>query len=177
MGLLEIAEPQRSSLADLKGRGKKKVRAPISRVGDAVKGTFQSWNNLLLEEFRLFNVEFAIECYSWRLIGINLSAYSHEPKQPASTFSAAFKYSKFCCVWWKFCVWTWDSYTYSTVMGSASSSQGQGEWTQCRTLELRQGKEARNRLGKEKKVCVSWWLLIPETEVVSFSLAYGLCLL
>ncbi|XP_005529195.1 PREDICTED: mitotic checkpoint serine/threonine-protein kinase BUB1 beta [Pseudopodoces humilis] len=37
MGLLEIAEPQRSSLADLKGRGKKKVRAPVSRVGDAVK--------------------------------------------------------------------------------------------------------------------------------------------
>uniref|UniRef100_H0ZA60 BUB1 mitotic checkpoint serine/threonine kinase B n=1 Tax=Taeniopygia guttata TaxID=59729 RepID=H0ZA60_TAEGU len=37
MGLLEIAEPQRSSLADLKGRGKKKVRAPISRVGDVVK--------------------------------------------------------------------------------------------------------------------------------------------
>ncbi|XP_064281701.1 mitotic checkpoint serine/threonine-protein kinase BUB1 beta isoform X5 [Passer domesticus] len=37
MGLLGIAEPQRSSLADLKGRGKKKVRAPISRVGDAVK--------------------------------------------------------------------------------------------------------------------------------------------
>ncbi|NXH01295.1 BUB1B kinase, partial [Loxia leucoptera] len=36
-GLLEIAEPQRSSLADLKGRGKKKVKAPISRVGDAVK--------------------------------------------------------------------------------------------------------------------------------------------
>ncbi|NXU92077.1 BUB1B kinase, partial [Xiphorhynchus elegans] len=36
-GLLEIAEPQRTSLADLKGRGKKKVRAPISRVGDAVK--------------------------------------------------------------------------------------------------------------------------------------------
>ncbi|XP_037994395.1 mitotic checkpoint serine/threonine-protein kinase BUB1 beta [Motacilla alba alba] len=39
MGLLEIAEPQRSSLADLKGRGKKKVRAPISRVGDALKVT------------------------------------------------------------------------------------------------------------------------------------------
>ncbi|KAJ7398576.1 Mitotic checkpoint serine/threonine-protein kinase BUB1 beta [Pitangus sulphuratus] len=38
-GLLEIAEPQRSSLADLKGKGKKKVRAPISRVGDAVKAT------------------------------------------------------------------------------------------------------------------------------------------
>uniref|UniRef100_A0A8C8RN64 BUB1 N-terminal domain-containing protein n=1 Tax=Pelusios castaneus TaxID=367368 RepID=A0A8C8RN64_9SAUR len=30
-------EPQRSSLAELKGRGKKKVRAPISRVGDALK--------------------------------------------------------------------------------------------------------------------------------------------
>ncbi|NXU49622.1 BUB1B kinase, partial [Turnix velox] len=37
--LLEAAEPQRSSLADLKGRGKKKVRAPISRVGDALKAT------------------------------------------------------------------------------------------------------------------------------------------
>ncbi|KFP96083.1 Mitotic checkpoint serine/threonine-protein kinase BUB1 beta, partial [Leptosomus discolor] len=31
MGLLGAAEPQRSSLADLKGRGKKKVKAPISR--------------------------------------------------------------------------------------------------------------------------------------------------
>jgi len=38
-GLLETEEPQRSTLADLKGRGKKKVRAPISRVGDALKGT------------------------------------------------------------------------------------------------------------------------------------------
>lgn len=38
-GLLGDVEPQRSSLADLKGRGKKKVRAPISRVGDALKGT------------------------------------------------------------------------------------------------------------------------------------------
>ncbi|NXS14187.1 BUB1B kinase, partial [Neodrepanis coruscans] len=38
-GLLEMAEPQRSSLADLKGRGKKKVRAPISRVGDALRAT------------------------------------------------------------------------------------------------------------------------------------------
>ncbi|NWV17241.1 BUB1B kinase, partial [Origma solitaria] len=37
MGLLEVAEPQRSSLADLKGRGKKTMRAPISRVGDAIK--------------------------------------------------------------------------------------------------------------------------------------------
>ncbi|KFP88080.1 Mitotic checkpoint serine/threonine-protein kinase BUB1 beta, partial [Apaloderma vittatum] len=38
-GLLEAAEPQRNTLADLKGRGKKKVRAPISRVGDALKAT------------------------------------------------------------------------------------------------------------------------------------------
>ncbi|XP_009080371.1 PREDICTED: mitotic checkpoint serine/threonine-protein kinase BUB1 beta [Acanthisitta chloris] len=38
-GLLEVAEPQRSSLADLKGRGKKTVRAPICRVGDALKAT------------------------------------------------------------------------------------------------------------------------------------------
>ncbi|XP_064309165.1 mitotic checkpoint serine/threonine-protein kinase BUB1 beta isoform X2 [Phalacrocorax carbo] len=42
MGLLGAAEPQRSSLADLKGRGKKKVRAPISRVGDALKVTNQN---------------------------------------------------------------------------------------------------------------------------------------
>ncbi|NXL91074.1 BUB1B kinase, partial [Alectura lathami] len=42
MGLLEPEEPQRSSLADLKGRGKKKVRAPISRVGDALKATNQN---------------------------------------------------------------------------------------------------------------------------------------
>ncbi|KAM9278243.1 mitotic checkpoint serine/threonine-protein kinase BUB1 beta [Morus bassanus] len=42
MGLLGAAEPQRSSLADLKGRGKKKVRAPISRVGDALKATNQN---------------------------------------------------------------------------------------------------------------------------------------
>ncbi|XP_050752802.1 mitotic checkpoint serine/threonine-protein kinase BUB1 beta isoform X3 [Gymnogyps californianus] len=41
-GLLGTAEPQRSSLADLKGRGKKKVRAPISRVGDALKATNQN---------------------------------------------------------------------------------------------------------------------------------------
>lgn len=39
-GLLGTEEPQRSTLADLKGRGKKKVRAPISRVGDALKGRF-----------------------------------------------------------------------------------------------------------------------------------------
>ncbi|NXA55934.1 BUB1B kinase, partial [Nothocercus julius] len=37
--LLRTAEPQRSSLADLKGRGKKNVIAPISRVGDALKVT------------------------------------------------------------------------------------------------------------------------------------------
>ncbi|KAM6069413.1 mitotic checkpoint serine/threonine-protein kinase BUB1 beta isoform 2-T2 [Theristicus caerulescens] len=42
VGLLGAAEPQRSSLADLKGRGKKKVRAPISRVGDALKATNQN---------------------------------------------------------------------------------------------------------------------------------------
>ncbi|XP_051477247.1 mitotic checkpoint serine/threonine-protein kinase BUB1 beta isoform X2 [Apus apus] len=41
-GLLGAAEPQRRSLADLKGRGKKKVRAPISRVGDALKATNQT---------------------------------------------------------------------------------------------------------------------------------------
>ncbi|KFM10517.1 Mitotic checkpoint serine/threonine-protein kinase BUB1 beta, partial [Aptenodytes forsteri] len=41
VGVLGAAEPQRSSLADLKGRGKKKVRAPISRVGDALKATNQ----------------------------------------------------------------------------------------------------------------------------------------
>ncbi|NXP49787.1 BUB1B kinase, partial [Heliornis fulica] len=39
VGLLGAAEPQRSLLADLKGRGKKTVRAPISRVGDALKVT------------------------------------------------------------------------------------------------------------------------------------------
>ncbi|XP_048805303.1 mitotic checkpoint serine/threonine-protein kinase BUB1 beta [Lagopus muta] len=42
MGLLGTEEPQRSTLADLKGRGKKKVRAPISRVGDALKATNQN---------------------------------------------------------------------------------------------------------------------------------------
>uniref|UniRef100_A0A672TSI0 BUB1 mitotic checkpoint serine/threonine kinase B n=1 Tax=Strigops habroptila TaxID=2489341 RepID=A0A672TSI0_STRHB len=41
-GLLGTAEPQRTSLADLKGRGKKKVRAPISRVGDALRATNQT---------------------------------------------------------------------------------------------------------------------------------------
>ncbi|XP_054027996.1 mitotic checkpoint serine/threonine-protein kinase BUB1 beta [Dryobates pubescens] len=40
--LLEAAEPQRSSLADLKGRGKKKVKAPVSRVGDALKPVSQT---------------------------------------------------------------------------------------------------------------------------------------
>ncbi|NWI71681.1 BUB1B kinase, partial [Todus mexicanus] len=39
--LLAAAEPQRSSLADLKGRGKKKVKAPVLRVGDALKATNQ----------------------------------------------------------------------------------------------------------------------------------------
>ncbi|NWH73140.1 BUB1B kinase, partial [Piaya cayana] len=36
--LLEPAEPQRSTLAELKGRGKKAI-APINRVGDALKAT------------------------------------------------------------------------------------------------------------------------------------------
>ncbi|NXH20569.1 BUB1B kinase, partial [Bucco capensis] len=39
---LGAAEPQRISLAELKGRGKKIVRAPISRVGDALKATNQT---------------------------------------------------------------------------------------------------------------------------------------
>ncbi|XP_062479267.1 mitotic checkpoint serine/threonine-protein kinase BUB1 beta isoform X1 [Pezoporus occidentalis] len=43
-GLLGAAEPQRTSLADLKGRGKKNVRAPISRVGDALRATNQNRN-------------------------------------------------------------------------------------------------------------------------------------
>uniref|UniRef100_A4IGT5 LOC100125106 protein n=1 Tax=Xenopus tropicalis TaxID=8364 RepID=A4IGT5_XENTR len=33
----EVPEPQRSSLADLKSRGKNKVKAPINRVGDSIK--------------------------------------------------------------------------------------------------------------------------------------------
>ncbi|KFQ31305.1 Mitotic checkpoint serine/threonine-protein kinase BUB1 beta, partial [Mesitornis unicolor] len=41
-GLLGVVEPQRTSLADLKGKGNKKVRAPISRVGDALKATSQT---------------------------------------------------------------------------------------------------------------------------------------
>ncbi|XP_065611634.1 mitotic checkpoint serine/threonine-protein kinase BUB1 beta [Cyrtonyx montezumae] len=43
-GLLGTEEPQRSTLADLKGRGKKKVRAPVSRVGDALKAPNQNRN-------------------------------------------------------------------------------------------------------------------------------------
>ncbi|KAG8439977.1 hypothetical protein GDO86_005953 [Hymenochirus boettgeri] len=34
---LEVPEPQRSSLADLKSRGKNKARAPVNRVGDSIK--------------------------------------------------------------------------------------------------------------------------------------------
>ncbi|KFU99201.1 Mitotic checkpoint serine/threonine-protein kinase BUB1 beta, partial [Pterocles gutturalis] len=41
-GLLGAAEPQRSSLADLKGRGKKKVRAPISRKATNQNRSFQT---------------------------------------------------------------------------------------------------------------------------------------
>ncbi|XP_075469473.1 mitotic checkpoint serine/threonine-protein kinase BUB1 beta isoform X1 [Ascaphus truei] len=33
----DVPDPQRSSLADLKSRGKNKARAPVSRVGDAIK--------------------------------------------------------------------------------------------------------------------------------------------
>ncbi|KAM6133055.1 mitotic checkpoint serine/threonine-protein kinase BUB1 beta [Phoenicopterus ruber ruber] len=54
-GLLEAAEPQRSSLADLKGRGKKKARAPISRVGDALKATNQSRSLQTLTSQQLSN--------------------------------------------------------------------------------------------------------------------------
>lgn len=39
---LEPSEPQRSSLAELKSRGKKMARAPISRVGSALKAPGQS---------------------------------------------------------------------------------------------------------------------------------------
>ncbi|XP_010126512.1 PREDICTED: mitotic checkpoint serine/threonine-protein kinase BUB1 beta [Chlamydotis macqueenii] len=54
-GLLGDPEPQRSSLADLKGRGKKKVRAPISRVGDALKATNQNRNFQTLTSQQLSN--------------------------------------------------------------------------------------------------------------------------
>ncbi|NXT03047.1 BUB1B kinase, partial [Jacana jacana] len=54
-GLLGAAEPQRSSLAELKGRGKKKVRAPISRVGDALKATNQTRNFQNLPSQQLSN--------------------------------------------------------------------------------------------------------------------------
>ncbi|XP_072284388.1 mitotic checkpoint serine/threonine-protein kinase BUB1 beta isoform X2 [Pyxicephalus adspersus] len=40
----ESSEPQRSSLVDLKARGKNKVRAPISRVGDAIKRPSQNFS-------------------------------------------------------------------------------------------------------------------------------------
>ncbi|NXV80684.1 BUB1B kinase, partial [Atlantisia rogersi] len=55
VGLLGTAEPQRISLADLKGRGKKKVRAPISRVGDALKTTNQSRSLKTLSSQQLSN--------------------------------------------------------------------------------------------------------------------------
>nr|XP_009479327.1 PREDICTED: mitotic checkpoint serine/threonine-protein kinase BUB1 beta [Pelecanus crispus] len=54
-GLLGPAEPQRSSLADLKGRGKKKVRAPVSRVGDALKATNQNRSFQTLTSQQLSN--------------------------------------------------------------------------------------------------------------------------
>uniref|UniRef100_A0A8C4US27 Uncharacterized protein n=1 Tax=Falco tinnunculus TaxID=100819 RepID=A0A8C4US27_FALTI len=55
VGLLGTAEPQRSSLADLKGRGKKKVRAPISRVGDALIATNQTSSFQTLTSQQLSN--------------------------------------------------------------------------------------------------------------------------
>ncbi|KFQ33375.1 Mitotic checkpoint serine/threonine-protein kinase BUB1 beta, partial [Merops nubicus] len=59
--LLGAAEPQRSSLADLKGRGKKKVRAPISRVGDALKATNQTRSFQTINSQQLSNnVGFAV---------------------------------------------------------------------------------------------------------------------
>lgn len=58
-GLLETEEPQRSTLADLKGRGKKKVRAPISRVGDALKATNQNRNFQTPQQFSN-NLGFAV---------------------------------------------------------------------------------------------------------------------
>ncbi|KFP62255.1 Mitotic checkpoint serine/threonine-protein kinase BUB1 beta, partial [Cariama cristata] len=54
-GLLGSAEPQRSSLADLKGRGKKKMIAPISRVGDALKATNQNRSFQTLTSQQLAN--------------------------------------------------------------------------------------------------------------------------
>ncbi|KAM9373016.1 mitotic checkpoint serine/threonine-protein kinase BUB1 beta [Phaethornis superciliosus] len=54
-GLLGAAEPQRCSLADLKGRGKKKVRAPISRVGDALKASNQARSFQTLTSQQLSN--------------------------------------------------------------------------------------------------------------------------
>ncbi|XP_053553881.1 mitotic checkpoint serine/threonine-protein kinase BUB1 beta [Bombina bombina] len=42
----EIQEPQRSSLAELKSRGKNKARAPVIRVGDVLKPRSQSRNSL-----------------------------------------------------------------------------------------------------------------------------------
>lgn len=44
-----LAEPQRSSLAELKGKGKKTMKAPISRIGDALKGKV-SWAVVLFLE-------------------------------------------------------------------------------------------------------------------------------
>ncbi|XP_032852392.1 mitotic checkpoint serine/threonine-protein kinase BUB1 beta isoform X2 [Tyto alba] len=55
MDLPGAAEPQRSSLADLKGRGKKNMRAPISRVGDALKVTNQNRSSQTLTSQQLSN--------------------------------------------------------------------------------------------------------------------------
>ncbi|CAJ0967810.1 unnamed protein product [Ranitomeya imitator] len=42
----EVAEPPRSSLVDLKAKGKNKARAPINRVGDALKSRSQGLSAL-----------------------------------------------------------------------------------------------------------------------------------
>lgn len=61
MDLLEAAEPQRSSLVDLKGRGKKNMKAPVSRVGDALKCTLSCLHHTsLLEELILSVVQFVL---------------------------------------------------------------------------------------------------------------------
>ncbi|NXX48738.1 BUB1B kinase, partial [Tricholaema leucomelas] len=53
--LLEAAEPQRSSLVDLKGRGKKNMKAPVSRVGDALKSVNHTRSSQALNSCQLPN--------------------------------------------------------------------------------------------------------------------------
>ncbi|XP_064019648.1 mitotic checkpoint serine/threonine-protein kinase BUB1 beta isoform X2 [Pogoniulus pusillus] len=53
--LLETAEPQRSSLVDLKGRGKRNMKAPVSRVGDALKSVNHTRSSQALSSCQLPN--------------------------------------------------------------------------------------------------------------------------